>query len=467
MATLPPPPINDNQAGFGWIDWQRQVRDSITGTEGQIKWDDIDFTGSDINDIQAKNHNILQGLQGGKSQEYYHLTQAQYNSLGTGDHNSLNNLQGGITTERYHLTEPQYNWVVAGGSGDSYLPLAGGIMTGPINWLVNTGVGQVSVVPDVDYGGQMMQIQSVDGLTLNSPYILLESGNVIMSMPGAQQGSNVVVAGIDGAGNAQLGYAAPPTPGYTVSDTHDANIIIKAAGTAPPTAWVPLGLTVTLTQAVAANSATLSFDVELQNTTIHTGVVEFGMRVNGVDLFRDVTLQIPANYQSSVIISIPLINAYSSGDVITLIARVISNNNNQFALTMLASPTNLAVMRFQTQGTGYTLPIASASVLGGIKVGTNLAINSTTGVLDVTATPSGMVSDFAFATPPSGWLLCNGAAVSRTTYSALFAAVGTTWGAGDGSTTFNLPSVEYYTQDLYKTGSGGTGTATTITCIKT
>jgi microcystin-dependent protein len=42
---------------------------------------------------------------------------------------------------------------------------------------------------------------------------------------------------------------------------------------------------------------------------------------------------------------------------------------------------------------------------------------------------------------PSGWLLANGNAVSRTTYSALFSAIGTTYGTGDGSTTFNLPSM--------------------------
>lgn len=40
---------------------------------------------------------------------------------------------------------------------------------------------------------------------------------------------------------------------------------------------------------------------------------------------------------------------------------------------------------------------------------------------------------------PSGWLECNGAAVSRTTYAALFTTIGITWGVGDGSTTFNLP----------------------------
>lgn len=53
----------------------------------------------------------------------------------------------------------------------------------------------------------------------------------------------------------------------------------------------------------------------------------------------------------------------------------------------------------------------------------------------------GEVAFFASSTPPSGWLKANGAAVSRTTYAALFAAIGTTFGAGDGRTTFNLPDL--------------------------
>lgn len=53
----------------------------------------------------------------------------------------------------------------------------------------------------------------------------------------------------------------------------------------------------------------------------------------------------------------------------------------------------------------------------------------------------GTVQSFAMSTAPAGWLKCNGAAVSRTTYAALFAAIGTTFGAGDGSTTFNLPEL--------------------------
>ena len=53
----------------------------------------------------------------------------------------------------------------------------------------------------------------------------------------------------------------------------------------------------------------------------------------------------------------------------------------------------------------------------------------------------GEVAFFARQSPPSGWLKANGAAVSRTTYADLFAAIGTTFGAGDGQTTFNLPDL--------------------------
>lgn len=53
--------------------------------------------------------------------------------------------------------------------------------------------------------------------------------------------------------------------------------------------------------------------------------------------------------------------------------------------------------------------------------------------------PAGTVIAFAGATPPSGWLLCDGSAISRSTYSALFAAISTAHGSGDGSTTFTLP----------------------------
>src|SRR5580765_705695 len=56
------------------------------------------------------------------------------------------------------------------------------------------------------------------------------------------------------------------------------------------------------------------------------------------------------------------------------------------------------------------------------------------------AMPIGSVLDFAGAQAPQGWLICDGRSISRTTYSDLFAVIGTVWGAGDGSTTFSLPN---------------------------
>lgn len=67
---------------------------------------------------------------------------------------------------------------------------------------------------------------------------------------------------------------------------------------------------------------------------------------------------------------------------------------------------------------------------------------------------TGMVSPYAGSVAPTGWLICDGSAISRTTYSALFAVIGTTYGTGDGSTTFNLPNF------VNKTFWGGTTSGT-------
>ena len=61
-----------------------------------------------------------------------------------------------------------------------------------------------------------------------------------------------------------------------------------------------------------------------------------------------------------------------------------------------------------------------------------------TGVVSI---PTGMIAPFAMSSPPTGWLECNGATISRSTYATLFAAIGTTYGAGDGSSTFVLPDL--------------------------
>ncbi len=81
--------------------------------------------------------------------------------------------------------------------------------------------------------------------------------------------------------------------------------------------------------------------------------------------------------------------------------------------------------------------------------------------------PTATIVPWSDSSVPTGFLECNGAAVSRSTYSALFAIVGTTYGAGDGASTFNLPDL----QDNVAVGKSGTkalastGGANTVGCI--
>ncbi len=61
---------------------------------------------------------------------------------------------------------------------------------------------------------------------------------------------------------------------------------------------------------------------------------------------------------------------------------------------------------------------------------------------DIEGIPTATIIPWSDTSVPSGYLDCNGAAVSRSTYAALFAIIGTTYGAGDGSSTFNVPDLE-------------------------
>lgn len=81
---------------------------------------------------------------------------------------------------------------------------------------------------------------------------------------------------------------------------------------------------------------------------------------------------------------------------------------------------------------------------------------ATKGYVDA-AGPAGIIAPFAGTTAPTGWLSCEGQAISRSTYATLFAAIGTTWGNGDGSTTFNIPDLRG--MFLRGTGTNATGSS--------
>ena len=77
---LPPIPNNPITDIFVWRDWFYKVSQVLV-QQASIAWSSIDFTGSNLQDIQTRQHNALQNIQGGIASQYYHLSLAQYNSL--------------------------------------------------------------------------------------------------------------------------------------------------------------------------------------------------------------------------------------------------------------------------------------------------------------------------------------------------------------------------------------------------
>lgn len=130
----------------------------------------------------------------------------------------------------------------------------------------------------------------------------------------------------------------------------------------------------------------------------------------------------------------------------------------------VTSPITLTIFRRLISGAGVTDPSADATnwgsavtpvASGGTGAGTQPAAQNVMGIY------AGMLFDFAGSAAPAGYLLCDGSAVSRTTYALLFSAIGTTWGAGNGTTTFNVPDLRRKTT----IGAGGTavsGPANTV-----
>lgn len=76
------------------------------------------------------------------------------------------------------------------------------------------------------------------------------------------------------------------------------------------------------------------------------------------------------------------------------------------------------------------------------------------GIIAALSSTPGIIAMYGGAVAPTGWLLCDGSTVNRVTYAALFSAVGTAFGAGDGSTTFKLPDLRGRSPLGVGTGSG-------------
>ncbi len=153
---------------------------------------------------------------------------------------------------------------------------------------------------------------------------------------------------------------------------------------------------------------------------------------------------------------------------------VISSSLSVKDQVTLASTLNVSdlVTFASTTSTGGVVYMTSALSVGShariastLSVGNHTHLNSTLsvsgnaniggGVYQAGAllVPTGTILLYSVSSAPDGYLICNGATVSRSTYSSLFAVVGTTFGSGNGTTTFNLPNMEDRLPYGYKSGA--------------
>ena len=137
--------------------------------------------------------------------------------------------------------------------------------------------------------------------------------------------------------------------------------------------------------------------------------------------------------------------SFASGDQVT--AQKLIDIVGQAYFTSAADTTDnstltLGSSKLKVKDAGITsTQLATDSVITAkIQDGAVTAAKLDAGAVSVLM-PSGSLMPYAGSSAPTGYLLCDGAAISRTTYATLFALVGTTYGAGDGSTTFNIPDL--------------------------
>lgn len=152
-------------------------------------------------------------------------------------------------------------------------------------------------------------------------------------------------------------------------------------------------------------------------------------------------------------------HTHSASDITSGLATVATSGSYNDLSNKPTIPTvNNATLTIQKNGSTVKTFTANASsnVTANITVPTKTSeLTNDSGFLTSAGLlPIGSYIQFAGSQAPDGFLVCNGGAISRTTYSELFAVIGTTYGSGDGSTTFNLPNLT----DRFLQGSTTSGT---------
>ena len=129
----------------------------------------------------------------------------------------------------------------------------------------------------------------------------------------------------------------------------------------------------------------------------------------------------------------------------TTVVPVSRNNYTSLTATNITATvltaTSITTSILDASAITLTGNVTAANAVISSKVCASAYFGSGANLTGIVAVPSGAVFPFAGASAPSGFILCFGQAINRSTYSDLFTAIGTTYGTGDGSSTFNLPDL--------------------------
>jgi microcystin-dependent protein len=154
------------------------------------------------------------------------------------------------------------------------------------------------------------------------------------------------------------------------------------------------------------------------------------------------TMSIPNSFTANTVISSADMNENNQDIATELTASLPINGVKAMTAPLpLASGTAALPSLTFSADTDTGIYRVGADQLGIAVAGTLVNTVASTGISGFGATPIGGLMPYAGLTAPSGWILCYGQDISRTTYAALFAIVSTTYGTGDGSTTFGLPDL--------------------------
>jgi microcystin-dependent protein len=136
---------------------------------------------------------------------------------------------------------------------------------------------------------------------------------------------------------------------------------------------------------------------------------------------------------------------FTSGDTVTPTKLNSARTVSEIVNADVSAAAAIGLSKLATGALPSAITVATANIVDG-----NVTLAKLVTAVQQALLPAGAVQAFAMNSAPAGWLAADGSNVNRTTYAALFTAIGTTYGAGDGSTTFALPDL----RGIFVRGSG-------------